>query len=46
MGNWLKLKNNFSIYLRAFNANDFETTYPWRIDEEVTASLVGRKYFV
>ena len=46
MNEWLQLQKEFRIYLRAFNANDFETTHPWRIDEEVTATLVGRKYFV
>lgn len=40
------LENDFRIYLRAFKENDYLTTHKWRNDEDVTSSLVGRKYFV
>jgi ribosomal-protein-alanine N-acetyltransferase len=36
----------FRVYLRALEPDDYETTYPWRLDEEIWANVVGPKYFV
>ena len=36
----------FKVYLRALEPDDYETTYPWRLDEEIWANVVGPKYFV
>lgn len=41
-----ELKSSYRIYLRAFTVDDAKTTHAWRIDDEVTETLVGRKYFV
>lgn len=41
-----KLESRYSVYLRAFNQEDANTTHKWRTDEEVISTLVGRKYFV
>lgn len=40
------LKAGFRIYLRSFTLDDAKTSHAWRVDEEVTNTLVGRKYFV
>lgn len=40
------LENDFRIHLRAFRENDYLITHKWRNDDDVTSSLVGRKYFV
>ena len=31
----------FRVYLRALEPDDYETTYPWRLDEEIWANVVG-----
>lgn len=36
----------FRVYLRALEPEDYNTTHPWRLDEEMWASVVGPKYFV
>lgn len=43
---FFKLSSKYRVYLRAFRAEDFHTTHKWRIDDEITNTLVGRKYFV
>lgn len=41
-----KIKTGYSVYLRALALEDANTTHKWRQDDDVTKSLVGRKYFV
>jgi RimJ/RimL family protein N-acetyltransferase len=36
----------FRVYLRGLELDDYKTTYPWRLDEEIWANVVGPKYFV
>lgn len=43
---YFKLKSIYRIYLRAFELDDAKTTHQWRINDQVTDTLVGRKYFV
>jgi RimJ/RimL family protein N-acetyltransferase len=38
--------SSFRVYLRAFDPEDYNTTRPWREDEEILKNTVGRKYFV
>ncbi len=38
--------SEFRVYLRALEPDDYKTTHPWRLDEEIWASVVGPKYFV
>lgn len=37
---------NFRVYLRALEPDDYKTSIRWRQDDELWASLLGRKYFV
>src|SRR5690554_1959181 len=39
-------KDNFRIYLRAFEKEDAEKTIKWRNDDEIWSMVVGRKYYV
>lgn len=41
-----ELETGYSVYLRALALEDANTTHKWRVDEDVTKLLVGRKYFV
>lgn len=38
--------SKFRVYLRALEPEDYKTTHPWRLDEDIWASVVGPKYFV
>jgi len=38
--------STFRVYLRALEPDDYKTTHPWRLDDEIWASVVGPKYFV
>lgn len=38
--------SKFRIYLRAFEPEDYKTTYIWRKDEDILKGIVGKKYFV
>jgi len=37
---------NFRVYFRAFELDDFETSFFWRQDELIWESVVGRRYYV
>ena len=39
-------KNNESVYLRAFEVDDYKLINKWRCDPEVSEMLVGNKLFV
>lgn len=38
--------NNFRIYLRALNPDDYKTSIKWRQDDEIWDMVGGPKYFV
>ena len=38
--------NNFRVYLRALEPDDYKTSIEWRKDDEIWSMLVGPKYFV
>ena len=38
--------SKFRVYLRALEPEDYKTTHPWRLDDEIWGSVVGPKYFV
>jgi RimJ/RimL family protein N-acetyltransferase len=38
--------NNFRVYLRAFEAEDYKTTLKWRNDTEIWNMVVSRRFFV
>lgn len=38
--------DNFRVYLRAFEPEDYKTTINWRKDSKIWNDVVGRKYFV
>lgn len=38
--------SNFSVYLRAFELDDYTKTHSWREDEDILKGIVGKKYFV
>ena len=38
--------NNYRVYLRAFEPNDYLTTVNWRNDDEINAMLGGMKRYV
>ena len=38
--------SKFRVYLRAFEPEDYNTTHPWREDEDIVKNIVGKKYFV
>lgn len=42
----MDFKDNFRIYLRAFEIDDYKTTHAWRSDAEINSMVTGRKYFV
>lgn len=37
---------NFRVYLRALEPDDYKTSIKWRNDDEIWAMVVGPKYFV
>ena len=39
-------QNNFSVYLRALEPDDYKTTIKWRNDSEIWSLVGGPKYFV
>jgi len=39
-------KENFRVYLRAFEPDDYKTTIKWRKDDEIWNMVGGPKYFV
>lgn len=39
-------KEDFRVYLRALELDDYKTSTKWRNDDEIWDNLVGRKYFV
>lgn len=40
------MNNNFRVYLRALEPEDYKQSIKWRNDDEIWSTLVGPKYFV
>lgn len=40
------MNDNFRVYLRALEPDDYKKSIKWRNDDEIWSTLVGTKYFV